>query len=270
MNKKVYCIGDIHGNYLALKQCFERSSFDYEKDQLIVLGDVCDGYPDVKKCIDELMKIKDLIYTIGNHDIWTLDWMKYGIIEERWIGQGGVRTIESFGFIDKGSEEEQITLKTYKGNIERHFSQINCNKPEGLEKYIEFFEKAYLYYIDDKNNLYVHGGLDINQKDIKKQSKDTLLWDRDMIETCWKKERMSNNDYKVHNYNQIFIGHTTTQLFKRACEPIIEPIFACNVIDCDCGAGWSGKLCIMDIDTQQYWLSDLAHDLYGSHQGRKR
>ncbi len=23
----------------------------------------------------------------------------------------------------------------------------------------------------------------------------------------------------------------------------------------DCGAGWSGKLAIMDIDTEEYWLS---------------
>ncbi|MCA9398849.1 MAG: metallophosphoesterase, partial [Candidatus Omnitrophica bacterium] len=54
---RVFAIGDIHGAYKALIQCLERSGFDYQKDRLIVLGDVCDGYPQAKKCISELLKI---------------------------------------------------------------------------------------------------------------------------------------------------------------------------------------------------------------------
>ena len=29
------------------------------------------------------------------------------------------------------------------------------------------------------------------------------------------------------------------------------------------GAGWSGKLTIMDIETKKYWQSDLTPNLYG-------
>jgi len=32
--------GDIHGACKALLQCFKRVGFDYERDRLIVLGDV--------------------------------------------------------------------------------------------------------------------------------------------------------------------------------------------------------------------------------------
>lgn len=39
-------MGDIHGGYKALMQCLERSKFDYEKDTLIQLGDICDGWSD--------------------------------------------------------------------------------------------------------------------------------------------------------------------------------------------------------------------------------
>jgi len=36
------------------------------------------------------------------------------------------------------------------------------------------------------------------------------------------------------------------------------------VWDLDTGAGWSGKLTIMmDIDTKEYWQSELSKDLYG-------
>ncbi|MDP2943458.1 MAG: metallophosphoesterase, partial [Candidatus Omnitrophota bacterium] len=71
---KTCAVGDIHGAYKALVQCFERSKFDYQKDRLIVMGDVCDGYPDVLQCIDELLKVKHHDLVIGNHDMWALDW----------------------------------------------------------------------------------------------------------------------------------------------------------------------------------------------------
>lgn len=121
---KAYAIGDIHGAYKALIQCFERSKFDYKKDRLIVMGDVCGGYPDVKKCIDELLKVKHCDLAIGNHDMWALDW----------------------------------ALRLY----------------------------------------------------------NTL-----------------------------------------------QPIHVCNVWNLDTGAGWSGKLTIMNVTTKEYWQSDLTPDLYG-------
>ena len=57
---KTFVIGDIHGTYKALLQCFERSGFDYKRDRLVLIGDVCDGYPDVVECFDELLKIDNL------------------------------------------------------------------------------------------------------------------------------------------------------------------------------------------------------------------
>jgi len=48
---KTFVIGDIHGAYKALIQCLKRSKFDYDRDRLICLGDVVDGYPETKECI---------------------------------------------------------------------------------------------------------------------------------------------------------------------------------------------------------------------------
>ncbi len=79
---KTFAIGDIHGDYKVMMQCFERSKFDYKKDRLIVMGDVCDGYPDVRQCIDELLKIKQCDLVIGNHDMWALDWALKGDMPE--------------------------------------------------------------------------------------------------------------------------------------------------------------------------------------------
>ena len=235
---KTYCLGDVHGTYKALMQCFERAGFNYNEDRLIVLGDVVDGYPETKECINELKKIKDLVYVIGNHDQWVLSWMNSGITQPIWITQGGDNTIKSYGG--------------------------QSGVPESHRK---FLRTAYLYYEQD-NKLFVHAGVDPNQKDIKKQRPDLLVWDRQLIQSAWQKEHQKR-DWKVMDYDKIFIGHTTTQWFKKDGKEILEPIFACNIINLDTGAGWSGKLTIMDIDTYEYWQSDTVIKLYGSEQGRK-
>jgi hypothetical protein len=41
---KIFAIGDIHGAYKALIQCFERSGFDRENTRLIVLSMACGIY----------------------------------------------------------------------------------------------------------------------------------------------------------------------------------------------------------------------------------
>ena len=69
-----FVMGDIHGAFHALKQCLERSSFDYKHDVLICLGDVCDGWPQTYECVEELLKIENLIFILGNHDFWALQW----------------------------------------------------------------------------------------------------------------------------------------------------------------------------------------------------
>ncbi len=43
----------------------------------------------------------------------------------------------------------------------------------------------------------------------------------------------------------------------------LEPIHACNIWNIDTGAGWSGKLTIIDVDSKKYWQSDLTPDIYG-------
>ena len=43
MKNKIFVLGDVHGNYQGMLQCFERSNFNYEEDTLVFLGDINDG-----------------------------------------------------------------------------------------------------------------------------------------------------------------------------------------------------------------------------------
>ena len=50
---RTFVIGDIHGSYTALMQCLALSDFDYQHDELIALGDVCDGWPETSIQLNE-------------------------------------------------------------------------------------------------------------------------------------------------------------------------------------------------------------------------
>jgi len=221
-----FVIGDIHGGYKSLMQCLQKANFNYEEDLLINLGDICDGWPDSKKCIDELLKIKNLINIIGNHDKWVLEWMTEPR-EIMWDTQGGKATFHSYV----------------------------------PEKHIEFLKRSYLWEVID-NKLFVHGGIDPNQKDITKQHKETCLWDRQLLETAIKNHPRKPN-YKWGGFDEIYIGHTSINWMK-----LYEPTKFCNVWAMDTGGGWGGVLSMMDIDTKETFISDFVKGLYPNDSHR--
>ncbi|HYC86232.1 MAG TPA: metallophosphoesterase, partial [Chryseosolibacter sp.] len=93
---RTFVIGDIHGAFRALQQCLRRSAFNLKKDHLIFLGDVVDGWPETRECIDQLLQIDNLVWLMGNHDQWALEWMQTGFGENIWLDQGGKATVQSY------------------------------------------------------------------------------------------------------------------------------------------------------------------------------
>ena len=234
-------LGDCHGNVRALQQCLDRCSFDFNKDTLTVIGDICDGYPHTRECIDILISIKNCRFILGNHDQWLLNWIysDYTNMPPIWTSQGGMATINQY-------TNNNFTYKV-------------------PNEHIYFLTCAKLYDIistSDGDMVFVHGGIDPNQKDIKKQSRNTLLWDRDLVQSAWIKNQR-NKEYKYADKYKIFVGHTTTE-----CYNSTEPLFLCNVVMVDTGAGWGGKLTIMDVDSLEYWQSDSARVLYPNYGAR--
>jgi serine/threonine protein phosphatase 1 len=168
-------LGDVHGAWRALKQCLERASFDYEQDQLIALGDICDGWPDTKACMDELLRLKNLVYVLGNHDTWFDDWLKTGEIADIWYAQGGKETIES-----------------YKG---QHVP----------EEHRQFFDKAVSYY-HLGNELFVHAGINPALK-LEYQDDDTFLWDRSLANAALNAHAV-NSESPLTSFDSVYLGHT--------------------------------------------------------------
>ena len=65
------------------------------------------------------------------------------------------------------------------------------------------------------------------------------------------------------DFNEIFIGHTTTMFWKT-----VDYMKAANIYNLDTGAGWFGRLCMLNINTKEAYYSDLTKDLYPEYKGR--
>ncbi|MFA5760145.1 MAG: metallophosphoesterase [Dehalococcoidales bacterium] len=221
---KRFAIGDIHNRSSALEQCLERSGFDKENDVLISLGDIVDGPDlDLYKVMEELRTIKNLIICIGNHDLWFKNWVETGMELPIHIHQGGEQSLAAYDYNRKNVPESHINL-------------LNC---------------ATSFYIDGNANLFVHGGFD-ERHSIQQQDLEFITWDRDLVY----KYGRGYAKHPVKGYKRVFLGHTSTQAIKHSWDAT-EPIITDNVIALDTGGGWNGKLTIMDVDTLEYWQSDL-------------
>ena len=254
---KTFVLGDIHGAHKALKQVLERSNFNYEEDTLIQLGDVADGWYEVYECVEELLKIKNLIAIKGNHDELFAEFLTKGIHPTKWA-MGGDGTLKSYANYVNNSEDVEL-FGRYINIVQSLGAYLsNLTTVDIPKSHIEFFTKTQIpYYVDDKNRCFVHGGFDRDFK-IAEQHYLTLCWDRELFNKAlsaesWDQPKITTAD----DFNEIFIGHTTTTMWETT-----KPMKAANVWNLDTGAGTYGKVTIMDVNTYEYWQSDLFKELY--------
>lgn len=225
---RTFVMGDIHGAHRALKQCLERSGFNYREDHLICLGDVCDGWPETRQAIDLLLTIKNLVYLLGNHDYWALQWMQHGTAEPAWLDQGGKATMASYG-------------KTVPSS------------------HVEFLKTARLYYALH-NKLFVHAGFDVSIP-IQDQDAEILLWDRKLAAQALV-HYFGGNYSSITHYEEVYLGHTPT--------PFAKPVLGGGIWLMDTGAGWSGPLTMMNIQSKEIFASDPVPSLYPGIPPRQR
>jgi len=222
-----YAISDIHGNLKALLEVLKKSKFDYNKDELIIVGDIVDGYSDSYYVVEEILKIKNVKFIIGNHDVFWMSHMATGWAEKIWLMQGGLATLESY-------------------------KSQNYNYKKIPKNHKDFYNNG-VYWYEVDNMLFVHGGF--NYPTLPKDSDIyTLTWDRELFYRCM-------GGLKIKEWNKVFIGHTATEDSKPC---IMDNVPGAKVINIDCGAGWKGRLCLYDIDTDKYFLSKQfkGHDKY--------
>lgn len=214
-----FVIGDIHSHYDEMMELFEIVQFDFDNDLLISLGDLVDRGPKPIEVVEKLSTVKNLIHILGNHDEWCYQYLLNNTAPDEWILQGGKSTLDAY---------------------KKH--------PKYKEKHLAFFKKAKLYYIDDANRLFIHGGFNpeipfVEQRNDKKM----MIWDRSLIKKAMEFEQ-KNQEFQ--EFKEIFIGHTPTQLYNENLPRKIS-----NLWMLDTGVHISGQLTIMNIETLEFWQS---------------
>jgi serine/threonine protein phosphatase 1 len=215
MKVRRFVVADIHGRAQALRGLLKVVKFDYAKDKLIVLGDVVDGGEDVKGAVSELLKIKNLIYVIGNHDCWFVSYILSGNVSDDWYFQGG-----------------DATLKSYRDGV-----------PDAHKN---LFLKGAKMWHEEEGAVFVHGGIKPGIP-LEKNKLEYVVWDRDMFDYF--------DEGVKFPFKEIYVGHTPTTVLGSAV-PIIKKSGDTRLIMLDTGAGWQGKLTIMNIDTGKSWQSE--------------
>ena len=237
-------IGDIHGGLKALEQVLERANVTTD-DKLIFLGDYVDGWSESAKVIEyliQLSKNQECIFIRGNHDVWCHEWLLDSTKTPGvWEGNGGKETIESY------------------------------NNPNIIkELHIQFFKNMKDYYVDEQNRLFIHAGFSSMKGPSEEVYQTNYSWDR----TLWEMAVVMDKRIEKHShlypkrlklYNEIYIGHTPTPKYNSN-----SPMNAINVWNIDTGAAFTGKLSILDINTKQFWQSDVLPHLYPFEKGRNK
>lgn len=241
--KRTLVIGDIHGGLRGLLQILERASVTPD-DRLIFLGDYVDAWSESPQTLDlliEFQQTRDCIFIRGNHDELLHQWL-LGKDNEMWHQHGGLATMASYA--DMASDVKQ--------------------------KHITFLESLENYHLDEKNRLFVHAGF-TNLHGVKSEFYQRLLfWDRTLWETAVALDKNIqpgdvNYPKRFQNYSEIYIGHTPVTKIGET-----TPAQRANVWNIDTGAGFAGRVSILDVDTKEYWQSDLLPTLYPSETGRNQ
>ena len=139
---------------------------------------------------------------------------------------------------------------------------------EDKSRHITFLESLADYYLDDDNRLFVHAGF-TNQHGVKSEHYPRLLyWDRTLWETAIALDKTLtrqdlNYPKRLLQYHEIYIGHTPVTKIGETV-----PIQRGNVWNVDTGAGFAGTISILDVNTKEFWQSDLLPELYPGEKGR--
>jgi len=241
---RALAIGDIHGGLKALKQLLQRIEVT-EKDCFIFLGDYVDGWSDSAQVISFLIdfsKQYNCTFIRGNHDVWCMQWLETGNINDSWYLHGGKETIASYKTITNAEKKEHLA----------------------------FFKATKLYLLDSKNRLFLHAGFTSMHGVTREVNPESFYYDRTLWEMALTMDKSIPEDAIIYpkrlkHYHEIYIGHTPTTNFNKH-----TPTNAVNIWNVDTGAAFKGKLSAIDIDTKEIYQSEPVYSFYPNELGRNK
>ena len=239
---KTFVIGDIHGGLKAIQQVLALGNVQ-PTDLLIFLGDYVDGWSDSANVLDFLIDISQkqkCIFIKGNHDDLLLNYLKNNETPSEWLVHGGQLTVDIY---------KNIPTKT-------------------KEKHLAFLENLQNYYLDSHHRLFIHAGFTSLKGVTFEYFKPMFYWDRTLWELAVSINKnllktAPNYPNRLKIYHEIYIGHTPVTRIGASV-----PVHKNTVWNMDTGAGFLGKLSMLNVETKTYFQSDELPKLYPNETGR--
>ena len=256
-------IGDIHAEYYATREVLDRASFDTNNDTLYSVGDFVDRGAKPIETLTYLMSLPDFRPVLGNHDSWLEAYLQYGRADYDWRRYNG-------------------------GDITR--ALVSEQPEEWLEKLKRWLNAIPLLRVEEKD-IIIHGGIpgEHTVKELENVAKRTrplgmpalspapfnddnvedldylesFYWDRSYIRSAQAHGNPYAGDYgeprrpvpPVETDKTIWIGHSPQYETMR---PYVNEQY--HLVCVDTGAvNGIGKITVMDMDTREYWQSDVIN-----------
>jgi len=214
--RRIFAVGDIHGNHEKLVSLFSKLPWNREEDLLVFLGDYIDRGRRSKDVVDYLIGLSrqggEIVFLMGNHERLLLDYYTSGDTRDLrlWRSFGGWETIESY--------TQGVGI---------------WGRPAFLpQAHMAFFKKLLLYY-ETEEYIFVHAGLRPGTP-LDQQKPDDLLWAR---------KSFTGGD---HSFGKtVVFGHTPTK----------SPYVAPGKIGIDTGAGYGNVLTAVELPAVKFYHS---------------
>lgn len=146
-----FAVSDIHGCFYEMNKALDQAGFDKnnKNHKLIVIGDAFDRGPKNLELADYLVEMYNagqLIYVLGNHDLFLMDYVAGNVTDAIWNAQrnGMKYTVEQLSGIHK---------------MESWYSWLmSARKKVGQHPIFQILLEAPLWFENDKF-IYAHSGI---------------------------------------------------------------------------------------------------------------
>ncbi len=118
----IFVIGDIHGEISKLKNLVENIYNLDKKAKLVFLGDYVNKGENSKEVLSYLVKLKNTVFLMGNHEYYFLEYIKHGTYKDQLEKYAGETTFVDFGMnLSTLKEKFYLPYKSFFDNLEAYY-----------------------------------------------------------------------------------------------------------------------------------------------------
>lgn len=186
VERPVYAIGDVHGRADLLLPLIEKilqqaSALD-APPEVVFIGDYIDRGDQSFEVVELLTTVAEWpeiepVFLLGNHEEMLLDFLEDPELGPRWLRNGGLQTMMSYGVTEFTSLQEPGELARLRDQMQKR-----------LGPHLAFLEGLSLSHRNG-NVWFTHAGAD-PRRGLANQSRDALLWGSPAFATTLREDGM--------------------------------------------------------------------------------